>query len=258
MEQDDRALSADLKEAQKAQADSRGLSHGQAREDYSEEWFGEEAGRQSSQQKGLAEDCAFATSGDLIVRDMPEIKVLEYLKNETSTLDIGKTIKNLFESMQNMDAHLSSVLAINAVLEKDIKASKEVIAKLKAERAELDDTITTLREEIPSKRLLQAEIGHLIEERNDAQASIRSMKLQVERIKSEAQSYQKRVTELESEKADLARDINYLDTKCDTSVKKLNAYAKELSILRGERLSNIEKIENLKLQYSKCLEDKKN
>lgn len=243
MEQDDRVLSSDVREMQKAH-------DAPAQENYSEGCSGEA-------DQHISEDCAFASSGDLIVRDMPEIKVLEYLKNETSTLDIGKTIKNLFESMQNMDAHLNSVLAINAALEKDIKASKEVIAKLKIERAELDDTITALREEMPSKRLLQAEISHLIEERNEAQASIRAMKQQVEKIKNEAQSYQKRVAELENEKADLARDINYLETKFEASVERLNAYAKELSTLKGERLSNMEKLESLKLQYAKCVEDKK-
>lgn len=203
------------------------------------------------------EDCAYAGSGDLIVRDMPELKVLEYLKNETGSLDIGKTIKNLFESMQNMDAHLNSVLAINAVLEKDIKASKDVIARLKTERDELEDTRTTLLEEIPSKRQLQAEIAHLIEERNEAQASIRTMKMQVEKTKTETQALRNRVTELENEKTDLARDINYLENKFDAAIERLNAYAKELSILKGEKLSNLEKMESLRLQYAKCLEDQK-
>lgn len=229
----------------------------QERENCREATPEEKAGLQQTQQKGLMpEDCAYAASSDLIVRDMPELKVLEYLKNETSSLDIGKTIKNLFESMQNMDAHLNSVLAINAVLEKDIKASKEVIARLKTERDELEDTRITLLEEIPSKRQLQAEIAHLIEERNEAQASIRTMKMQVEKTRSETLALKNRVTELENEKTDLARDINYLENKFDAAVERLNAYAKELSILKGEKLSNLEKLEGLKLQYTKCMEEK--
>jgi chromosome segregation ATPase len=203
-----------------------------------------------------SEDCAFVDSGDLVVRDMPEIKVLDNLKNETGTLDIGKTIKDLFASMQNMNAQLNSVLSINAALEKDIKASKDVIDRLKAERRQLDETIAMMREEMPSKRELQAEIGHLIEERNEAQASIRSMRQWVEKTKSEMQGLKERVVELENEKADLTRDVNYLEIKFNAALEKLNAYAKEITILKGERLSNLEKVENLRLQHRKCMEEK--
>jgi chromosome segregation ATPase len=203
-----------------------------------------------------SDDCAFIASGDIVVRDMPEMKVLEYLKNGTGNLDIGKTIKDLFVSMKNMDEQLKGVLNINAALEKDIRTSKDVITRLKAERSELENTITTLREEMPSKRELLSEIGHLIEERNRAQASIRSMNLWVENTKSETQGLKERVTELDNEKADMARDINYLEIKLNSALEKLKAYAKEVTVLKGERLSNMIKIENLRKQYAKCVEDK--
>jgi len=204
-----------------------------------------------------SEDCAFVASGDLVVRDMPELKVLGYLQNGMGTLDIGKTIKDLLASMQNMNAHLNSVLAINTVLGKDIRATKDVITRLKAEKSQMEEAITKLNEEMPSKRELQAEIGHLIEERNEAQTSIRSMKLQVEKTVSEGQGLKDRIAELENEKGDLTKDIHYLELKLDAALEKLNAYAKEITILKGEKLSNIEKIENLRLQYGKCMEEKK-
>lgn len=226
MEEDDRQLSGDAPE---------GLDRKDCRE--------EEAGRD------LSEDCAFVASGELVVRDMPEMKVLEYLKNETGTMDIGKTIKDLFVSMQNMDAQLKSVLTINAALEKDIRISKDVIDRLKAEKSELENTITMLREEMPSKRDLQVEIEHLIEERNHAQASIRSMKLLVENTKGETHGLKERVAELENEKADLKRDIDYVEIKLNAALEKLNAYVKEVNILKGERLSNLEKTGNLRQQH---------
>ncbi|MBF0558780.1 MAG: hypothetical protein HQL08_08370 [Nitrospirae bacterium] len=225
MEQDDRQLSSDS---------PRDLDREDCRE--------EEEGRD------LSDDCAFVASGELVVRDMPEMKVLEHLKSETGSLDIGKTIKDLFVSMQNMDAQLNSVLSINAALEKDIRISRDVIDRLKAERSELENTITILREEMPSKRDLQVEIEHLIEERNQAQASIRSMKLLVENSKKEERELKDRAAELENEKADLKRDINYLEIKLNATVEKLNAYARELHILKGERLSNLDKIGNLRQQ----------
>ena len=226
MEEDDRQLSGDAPE---------GLDRKDCREE-------EAAGRD------LSEDCAFVASGELVVREMPEMKVLEYLKNETGTLDIGKTIKDLFVSMQNMDAQLKSVLTINAALEKDIRISKDVIDRLKAERSELENTITMLREEMPSKRDLQVEIEHLIEERNQAQASIRSMKLFVENTRGETRGLKERVAELENEKADLKRDINYFEIKFKAALEKLNAYVIEVNVLKGERLSNLEKTGNLRQQ----------
>jgi chromosome segregation ATPase len=233
MEQDDGHVSGNAPEAP---------DHAERRE--------EETGRDPS------EDCAFVAAGDLVVRDMPEIKVLEHLKNETGTQDIGKTIKDLFASMQNMDLQLNSVLSINAALEKDIKASKDVIARLKAEREELRGTIARLMEELPSKRELQAEIANLVEERNEAQASIRSMKLLVEKTKGETQGLRERTTDLENEKADLVRDISYLDIKLNAAVEKLTSYAREITVLEGEKLSNLEKLENLRAQNTKFTQEK--
>ncbi|MBF0328594.1 MAG: hypothetical protein HQL10_05515 [Nitrospirae bacterium] len=203
-----------------------------------------------------SEDCAFAASGDLVVRDISEMKVLDNLKTEVDTLDVGKTIKDLFTSMQNMDVQLNSVLAINAALEKDIKASKDVIAKFKAERDELEQTVVTLREEMPSKRELKAEIAHLIDERNEAQASIRSMKIVVDKTLTESKDLRNKVADLENEKADLLRDISYIELKLNAALEKLNLYAKEITTLQGEKVSNQEKIDSLRLKYDKCVEEK--
>jgi len=203
-----------------------------------------------------SEDCAFVSSGDIVVRDMPEVKLIEQLKNELGTMDIGSTIKDLFVSMQNMDAQLNSVLSINASIEKDIKISRDVITRLKDEKKQLEETIRILKEEVPSKMELKAEIEHLIEERNKAQVSIRSMKMLVEKTKDKMHGAESRISELENEKADLLKDINYLEIKCNAAMEKLNSYAKEITILKGEKLSNLEKIGDLRAQYKKCVEEK--
>lgn len=225
MEQDDRYLNGDKPE---------GLDQDDCREEKA--------------CQDLSEDCAFVASGELVIRDLPEMKALEYLKIETGTVDIGKTINDLFVTMQKMDAQLKSVLTINAALEKDIRISRDVIDRLKAGKNELENTITILREEMPSKRDLQVEIEHLIEERNQAQASIRSMKILTENAGRETHILKQRVAELENEKADLKRDINYLELKLNATGEKLNAYVREVNILKGERLSHMEKIGNLRQQ----------
>lgn len=203
-----------------------------------------------------AEDCSFVSAGDIVVRDIPELKVIEDLKNELGILDIGKTIKDLFVSMKNMDSQLKNVLAINAALEKDSKVSRDIIVGLNSDKRRLEQTVRQLQDEMPAKRVLQDEINHFIEERNEAQASIRSMKKWVGQTKEEIQGLKDRVAELESEKSDLTRDIAYYEIKFNAAVEKLSAASKEITMLRGEKLINHEKIENLKDQLRKCTNER--
>ncbi len=202
-----------------------------------------------------SEDCSFVEAGDIIVRDMPEIKVLEHLKNTTGSHDVAQTIKTLFNSMQNMDAQLQSVLKINATLEADLKTSKELIAQLRAEKSDLEATINRLNEEMPSKRELKAEIDRLIEERNEAQTQIKVLKDKAQAIESERGQYQRRIEELQSEKQDLLKDITYLEQKLSVAMEKLDICAREINTLRGERMSNLQKIEHLKAQYDRCKQE---
>ncbi len=214
----------------------------------------EECNEASTEQK---EDCSFISEGVLVVRDMPELKVLEHLKNETGAMDIGKTIKDLFTSMQNIYAQLNSVITINKALEKDLEASKEVITRLKAENRELQQRLDLINEELPTRRELKAEIERLIEERSEAQATLRSMKNYMDKHKLETKELNDRIKELEDEKADLQRDIHYIELKLNSAIDKLNTYSKEIATLRGERVSLIEKYERQNQQLKQCLEDKK-
>ncbi|KWT94846.1 hypothetical protein [Candidatus Magnetominusculus xianensis] len=187
---------------------------------------------------------------------LPEIRGVELLRDASGTVDVGKTIREMFLCIQNMERQLNDVLSINASLERDIKSSRELITNLRTEKQDLQRTIDTINREIPSKRELQAQVEHLIEERNSSQSSVRDMKNLSERARYEAQVYKGRIEELQEEKADLLRDINYLESKISAALKKINAYAKEINILKGERHIHREKISKLEKSYRDCVDER--
>ncbi|MBF0465237.1 MAG: hypothetical protein HQK94_09170 [Nitrospirae bacterium] len=187
---------------------------------------------------------------------LSNIKRFDLLKDDIGASDIGRTIKDMFSSIKSMEKQLSSVLAINAALEKDNKASKEAVAGLREEKRQLEIIIENMQDELPSKKEFRAEIDHLIEERNASQASIKEMKAFVDKSKGEITGYKMRITELENEKSDLLKDIQYLEAKISKALEKLNAYGKEIHILTGERLSNLEKLKNLQIQFKECLDER--
>jgi predicted nuclease with TOPRIM domain len=82
------------------------------------------------------------------------------------------------------------------------------------------------------------------------------MKTLVDKTRHEAQGYKERVEELQEEKADLLRDIAYLETKISAALKKINAYAKEINILKGERHIHRERLSKLEKGYRDCMEER--
>ncbi len=188
---------------------------------------------------------------------MPEIKGLELLKKAGSTVEVGKTIKEMFLSIQSMESQLNRVLSINAILEKDLKASKEVISDLKKEKARLEQNIVELEDELPSKKELQAEIDHLIEEINSVQPQLREMKVQAGQMKDEADAAKTRFAELEEEKSDLLKEITFLEAKVFAARERVRSYDKEITTLKGERLIHVKTInvlekDNRELQREKA------
>ncbi len=176
---------------------------------------------------------------------MPEIKGLELLKKAGSTVEVGKTIKEMFSSIQSMESQLNRVLSINATLERDLKASKEVISDLKVVQTRLEQTVVDLEEGIPSKNELQAEIDHLIEEINSVQPQLREMKIEVAHMKDEVVAGKTRVDELEEEKSDLLKEITFLEAKLSAAREEVRAYDKENTTLKGERLIHVKTINGL-------------
>jgi len=176
---------------------------------------------------------------------MPKIKGLEILKEGTYAVDLEKTISDMLAVIEKMEAQLESVLKLNANLEKDLETSKEMIIDLKAEKSHLEDTLARMEEEIPSKRELQMEIDHLIEERNDAQRIIREMRLTIEKMQREAVQYQNQITSLKEDKKDAIVEADYLESKLNAVLEKNRNYENEINVLRGEKLTHMEKIKSL-------------
>ncbi|GAJ05791.1 unnamed protein product, partial [marine sediment metagenome] len=187
---------------------------------------------------------------------LPEIKGLEILKEGTYAVDLEKTISDMLLVIKKMEAQLESVLKLNADLEKDLEISKEIIVDLRAEKSHLEDKIARMEEEIPSKRELQIENDHLIEERNDAQNTIREMKLKIEKMQKEAVQYQKQIAGLKEDKKDIIIEIEYLDSKLNVVFEKNKYYQIEIDALRGEKLTHEEKIKSLEKELQETLEEK--
>ncbi len=187
---------------------------------------------------------------------IPQIKGLEVLKEGGYAVDLEKTINDMFMVIKKMEAQLEKVLTINALLEKDLRDSKEVISDLMAEKSVMEDTIARMEEDMPSKRELQMEIDHLVEERNNAQKAIRDMKLKNEKIQKSVIRYQERSGTLEEEKSDVITEINFLESRLNAAVEKIGGYERELNVLKGEKLANVEKIKSLEDELNETLDDK--
>lgn len=187
---------------------------------------------------------------------MPEIKGLEILKEGTYAVDFEKTISGMYAVIKNMEAELRRILAINTGLENDLDASKEIIAELKLSKSQLERTIARMEEEMPSKRELQIDIDHLIEERNAVQSSIRDMKLKLERMEELVVQYQERIASSEEEKRDAVAEISFLESKLNAVTEKISRQEKEMNVLRGEKLAHMEKIKSLKEELNEALEER--
>jgi len=210
--------------------------------------------------EGSKKDTSIMPESDVIEETseaiMPEVKGLEILKEGTYAVDLEKTISDMLAVINKMEAQLDSVLKLNANLERDLETSKEMIIDLKAEKSHLEDTIARMEEEIPSKRELQLEIDHLIDERNDAQGSIREMKLKIEKMQKEAVQYQSQITSLREDKKDAIIETDYIESKLNAVLEKNRNYDNEINVLRGENLTHIEKIKSLEQELNETFEEK--
>ena len=206
--------------------------------------------------KESVEDSASAVSGATRKSVMPDIRGLDILKEGIYSSDIEKTISDMNSTIKNMEVQLERVLNINSHLEKDLKASREVIGLLKGEKSQLAKTIEQLENEIPSKRELLIEIDHLVEERNAAQGNIREMKLKVGAVQKTVLHLQERVASVDGEKRDAITEINYLESRLKSASEKIKRYEGETTALRGENLVQVEKIRCMEADLSELLNEK--
>ncbi|MBF0343174.1 MAG: hypothetical protein HQL06_02995 [Nitrospirae bacterium] len=174
------------------------------------------------------------------------IKGIEFLKETISTVDVEKTINDMFAIISNMEQQLNNVLSINALLDKDLRGSKEIISDLRREKLQAEKELQRITDETATREELQAEIEHLIDERNFAQSSIGDMKREIDTLKRKELLSRERVEELEGERTDLIREINYMELKYASSIETIGRLEKEIRTLRGERIVTFEKLKSLK------------
>lgn len=187
---------------------------------------------------------------------MPKIRGLEILKEGGYAVDLEKTIHDMFAVIKNMEEQLERVLSINVLLEKELNDSKEMIAELTASKSQLEEKISRMEEEIPSKRELQIEIAHLIEERNSAQMSIHDLKSRLEKNRESLIQHQKQVGRLGEERKDAISEVDFLESRLNSAIQKIKEYESQINALRGENLAQTEKIKALDEELREALDEK--
>nr|WCC90972.1 magnetosome protein Mad25-2 [Desulfobacteraceae bacterium] len=190
---------------------------------------------------------------------LPQIKGLELLKDGTYTIDLEKTISDMLVVIKNMESQLERVLDVNVQYEKELDFSKQLISKLKSEKASLLDTMALMEKQMPTKRELQIEIDHMIEEKSSAHNRIRDMMKSREQMSEEITKLNDYIRTFDEEKMDARMEIGYLEVQIKALHAKNRKYAHEINILKGERVSFLEKIKSLytELQYAYSQQFKK-
>jgi chromosome segregation ATPase len=181
---------------------------------------------------------------------------LELLKDGVYSVDLEKTINDMYVVIHNMESQLESVLKINSLLEKDLKDAKMMIADLSQTKSNLEDRINRMQEEIPSKRELQIEIDHLIEERNATQTAIRELTMKVDTMKKTSAQSQRKSSNLEEQKRDFITEINFLESRLHTAVEKINEAESRINLLNGEKIVLEERISTLQKDLNDTLDEK--
>ncbi len=176
---------------------------------------------------------------------LPELQGLEILKEGTYAIDPEKTIINMVTVVKRMEVQLQDVLLLNSNMEKDIDDSKEMILDLRAEKAELEDTIARMEKEIPSKRELQMEIEYLVEERNAAQVKIRDLLHEIQEIKNSVVQSEVIISDLKKDNEDSRIEADYLVSKLNSLMEKNRTLLNEAKKMKHDRDSNIERVHTL-------------
>ena len=187
---------------------------------------------------------------------IPKLKELELLNDGVYSVDLEKTINDMYRVIKNMEAQVESVLKINVVLEKDLKDAKAVISALSQSKSEMEDQIARMQEEVPSSRELQIEIDHLIEERNAAQASIRELTFKMDNMKRTSFQSMQKSSSLEEQKRDFITEINFLESRLHSAMQKISENENRISQINGEKIVQEEKIQTLQQEINDALDEK--
>ncbi|HIJ19439.1 MAG TPA: hypothetical protein HPP58_00175 [Deltaproteobacteria bacterium] len=212
-------------------------------------------------EKGESTERSSMTSESSAVKEtsraiISEIRGLEILKEGTYAVDLEKTISDMLDVIKRMEEQLESVLNLNAKLENDLDASKGLVVDLASEKSLLEEKIAGMEMEMPSKRELMLEIDGLIQERNDVQFNIQTMRSKIENLQQEIEKYHKQVGSLKEDKKDILIEMDYVEAKLNTALRTNSAYRNELDVLKGERRTFVEKIRFLESELKETSKEK--
>ena len=168
----------------------------------------------------------------------------------------GDAIQDMFAVIKNMETQLEKVMGINDLLEKDLKEANELNAELKTVKSRLEGKISRMEEEIPSKRELQIENDHLIDERNSAQLIIRDLKLKLEKTQKKVVQHQHQLGGLAEERKDAIQEVQFLESRLNNATQRIRELESQCNELKGEKIAQFEKIQNLDESLAEALDEK--
>ena len=187
---------------------------------------------------------------------IPKIKGLETLKESVFSVDLEKTVNDMFAVIKSMEAQLEKVMNINAHLEKDRDDAKEMVTGLKAEKLRLEEKIASMEKDLPSKREMEMEIEQMIDDRNRVQDQFREQKEKISNMQNTILDYHRRFGDLEEEKRDALSDIKYLETRLNTATETIQFNKKMITELKGEKMVQTEKIKTLEEDLKAALDER--
>jgi len=185
-----------------------------------------------------------------------KIKGIDLLKEGVYSVDLEKTINDMFSVIKSMESQLHKVLRINELLEKELDDAKQRISSLTKTNKSLEQTISKLEDEMPSKRELKIEMEHLIDERNQSHSKIRDLKNRLDKVQSTMMQYQRQAHDLSEEKRDIIADVSFLENRLNASNEKVIRYEKDIKSLKGEKLAMISKYNAMEEELKETLEEK--
>lgn len=206
--------------------------------------------------KILGEDVAGDKTGSVQGSIMRKIRGLGVLKEGVYSIDLEKTIEDMFAVMKGMEAQLDKVLTINSHLEKDRNEAKELVVDLRKTKSQLEHKIARMEEELPSKRESQMQIEQMTEERNDAQTLISDQKARINKLQRAVLQHQKKIGNLEEERRDAIMEIDFLESKLNKAAETIKLNNSATHELKGEKLALAEKAATLEEQLNEAMDDK--
>jgi len=212
----------------------------------------------SFKQKSLKQDMVNFTvnKGKKNTYSLPKLKELLFLKEGVYSVDLEKTINDMFIVINNMESQLESVMKINASLERDLMDSKEIIADLKKTNSDFEEKIDQLENDIPAKRELQIEIDYQVDERNKAELAIRELKRKIDKMKDGYSESIQKSGSLEVQKEDFVLEINYLESRLHQAGQTIKQYEKQMHLLKGEQLAHTEKLKSFEKELKITINEK--